>query len=237
MPLDEEDCIMKDVITLTDLLEKTLAAYKKASSNSKNESIANLIAESLKGMMDDIQKSIGTYEDKQQRKQQQSKDKSPNFNNDDDIESNISYTTALTTNSNFVNGLQNSPSFDNNNSSKDSSKALSPLLETPPPSTRPSKSENQQERLSEDHTQNLLEKYSELLVKMVEEKMSKINTPSPSNSEFTLVTSPIISNGNNNSNHVFTSTSTSNSRSTKSRSTNGGIPMGIGRPKTIKSPR
>src|SRR4051812_18555010 len=113
---DEEDCIMKDVITLTDLLEKTLAAYKKASSNPKDESVARVISESLKGMMEDIQKSIDINEDKQQ--QQQSKDKSPSSNNEvdrDDVELNVSYTTTLRTDSNVVvNGLQNSPPFDNN---------------------------------------------------------------------------------------------------------------------------
>jgi hypothetical protein len=222
---ENEDGIMKDVIMLTDLLEKVLTTYNKASSNKKNESITKLLSESLKGMMEDIQKSIGIEDNKQQ----QSKDKSPKMpeivepinnshtDHDDegDLDSNVSYTTALTTT-----GVQYSPPVTNNNSSKDLN-TLSP---------HPSKSENQQEQLSEDNTQNLLEKYSDLLVKMVEEKISKINTPPPNsilNGNTPLVTSPILSNGIN---------STSN-KPTKSRSFGGVIPVGIGRSKTSKSSR
>lgn len=206
---------------LTDLLEKVLTTYNKASSNKKNESITKLLSESLKGMMEDIQKTIGIEDNKQQ---QQSKDKSPkvpeivepiissNIDHDDegDVESNVSYTTALTTN-----GVQYSPPINNTNNLSNDSNTLSP---------RP-------EQLSEDNAQNLLEKYSDLLVKMVEDKISKINTPPPSNSILNgntpLVTSSVLSNGTN---------STSN-RPSKGRSFSGVIPVGIGRSKTSKSTR
>ncbi|PKC16842.1 hypothetical protein RhiirA5_347084, partial [Rhizophagus irregularis] len=172
---------MKDVIMLTDLLEKVLTTYNKASSNKKNESITKLLSESLKGMMEDIQKCIGIEDNKQQPKVPEIVEpiNSNNIDHDDegDVESNVSYTTALTTH-----GVQYSPPINNtNNLSNDSNK--------------------QQEQLSEDNTQNLLEKYSDLLVKMVEDKITKINTPPPSNSipngNTPLVTSPVLSNGTN----------------------------------------
>lgn len=196
---------------LTDLLEKVLTTYNKASSNKKNESITKLLSESLKGMMEDIQKCIGIEDNKQQPKVPEIVEpiNSNNIDHDDegDVESNVSYTTALTTH-----GVQYSPPINNtNNLSNDSNK--------------------QQEQLSEDNTQNLLEKYSDLLVKMVEDKITKINTPPPSNSipngNTPLVTSPVLSNGTN---------STSN-RPSKSRSFGGVIPVGIGRSKTSKSTR
>ncbi|CAB5191887.1 uncharacterized protein OCT59_005327 [Rhizophagus irregularis] len=208
---DNEDGIMKDVIMLTDLLEKVLTTYNKASSNKKNESITKLLSESLKGMMEDIQKCIGIEDNKQQPKVPEIVEpiNSNNIDHDDegDVESNVSYTTALTTH-----GVQYSPPINNtNNLSNDSNK--------------------QQEQLSEDNTQNLLEKYSDLLVKMVEDKITKINTPPPSNSipngNTPLVTSPVLSNGTN---------STTN-RPSKSRSFGGVIPVGIGRSKTSKSTR
>ena len=190
---------MRDVITLSDLLERILGAHKKASSNSKNESIARIISESLKGMMDDIQKSIDFNEDKPKQQDKTSNlVKTPEIigHNNGDVVPNVSYTT---------NGVQHSSSF--NSLSKNSSNIL-----------------DSEKQLSEDHTQNLLlEKYSDLLIKMVEEKLSKVNIP-PLNSEF-IVTSPIISNGTN------------SSRPTKGRSSSGGIPVGIGRPKTSKSPK
>ncbi|CAG8605380.1 14338_t:CDS:10 [Funneliformis mosseae] len=249
-----EDGVMEDVLSLAVVLERTLAAYKKASSpKTKNESIAKLISESLIGMMDDIQKSIGINVNEQQFRTKNRSPETPEINepisgNDadhDDVESNVSYSTALTTNSNFVvNGLQSSPPFNNNNnSSKNSSTRLSPLLETQssPPSSSQRLLTSEKQQLSEGHTQKLLEKYSDMLVKMVEEKMSKVNAPSQTNETTTLVTSPIITNGTNaNNNHISsiaTITSISNGKTTKGRSPSGGIPIGVGRSKTSKSSR
>ncbi|CAI2177185.1 1880_t:CDS:10 [Funneliformis geosporum] len=203
-----EDCIMEDVLSITVLLERTLAAYKKASSpKTKNESIAKLISESLIGMMDDIHKSIGINVNEQKfRSKNKSEINEPICGNadHDDVESNVSYTTAVTTNSNFVG--QSSPPFNNNNnSSKNSSTVLSPLLETqssPLSSSPPRPLTSEKQQLSESHTHNLLEKYSDMLVKMVEEKMSKVKASSQTNETTTLVTSPILTNGTNANNNL-----------------------------------
>ncbi|RIB24623.1 hypothetical protein C2G38_643035 [Gigaspora rosea] len=178
-----EDSIMDDVLTMTVLLERTLSAYKKVSlPASKNESMAKLISESLNGMMDDIRKSLEINEDLTNNHVSESTKSQINvpelivpghdtYRDEGDIESNLSYSTNITSYS-MVNGDHE------NMSSTDATSRMSSSLTPPPPpsSPRPSKPLTQQlQQLPEGYTQNLLEKYSDLLVKMVEEKMDAKN--------------------------------------------------------------
>ncbi|CAG8462322.1 6111_t:CDS:10 [Cetraspora pellucida] len=174
-----EDCVMDDVLTMTVLLERTLLAYKKVSSSaSKNESIAKLISESLSGMMDDISKSLKVNEEQTNDQVNESIRGHINvpeiiepgqdiYRDEGDIESMTSY--------GIVNGDHEHVTSTDTTFRMSSSLTPSP----PPPSPRPSSPLTQQLRqLPEGYTQNLLEKYSDLLVKLVEEKMdarAKVN--------------------------------------------------------------
>ncbi|CAG8496566.1 11199_t:CDS:10 [Acaulospora colombiana] len=200
-----DDQINEDAI-MNDVLTMTVLLERtliayKKAASSNNESMTKLISDSLVNMMDDIKKSIGV-------------------GNDDDygeIESNNSYNTAITTHSYTANGNGSSTSLHKG-------VLLSPLASPPPTS----KSFNQ---LSEGATQNLLEKYSDLLLTMVEEKLtakaksSKTsadelgNDNSTNNANTTASSSPVL---------TFTNASSSNTASTngrpvKSRNTSGGI--------------
>ncbi|CAG8472313.1 28624_t:CDS:10 [Gigaspora margarita] len=181
-----EDNVMDDVLTMTVLLERTLSAYKKASSpTSKNESMAKLISESLNGMMDDIRKSLEINEDLTNHHVSESTKSQINvpelivpghdtYRDEGDIESNLSYSTNITSYS------------------------------------------MQLQQLPEGYTQNLLEKYSDLLVKMVEEKMDAKNKVNVDES----ISCTSLSNNNDN-NTLMVGTPAANVKYTKS--TKGGM--------------
>lgn len=219
---------MDDLLKLTVYLERTLNAYKKASSS--NEIVAKLISDSLISMMSDISKIINTekqsmsqdndndnyHDEKIGHKQvnnenhsgttkfgnnELSNDTNDENDNDNDYHeeniSNYSYYTAITTHS-------------NENGSTEISNG--PLV-TP---TSPSSGQNLQ--LPEGVMHSLLEKYSELLVKTVDEKITaRFTSIKPSTDEL-----------------ESDSTTTSNSiKSTKP--IKGSIPVGISKNKVSKS--
>ncbi|CAG8598342.1 10987_t:CDS:2, partial [Diversispora eburnea] len=219
-----EDNVMDDLLNMTILLERTLNAYKKASNN---ESMAKLISDSLLNMMDDISKSINierqsnnenhdnsnnclkeeeinrksVNNDKQFMNDNDNKDS--NYHEEEENDSNNSYYTAITSHSN-----ENELSPNINNINKSNLMSMSP----------PSKPNLQ---LSEEVMYDFLEKYSELLIKTVDEKITAKFTP-------TLVTKSSIDELG--SNCINTNLSSKSTKSIK-----GSIPVGISKNKFSKS--
>jgi len=163
------------------LLERTLGAYKKATSsiaagNAKNQSVRTLISVSLVEMMDDIRESLGmTKESTSTQKNQTDADAvagkrvtehvDANVEGDDecDADSSNSYATASTT-------LRDH----NNRIECKSPESINFLAPPSPAASSQSKSALAvpHNMISDDSAQVLLEKYSDILVKMVQDKLS-----------------------------------------------------------------
>ena len=174
-----EDAIADDVYNMSVLLERTLSAYKKVSSslaagNTKNESVQTLISVSLVEMMDDIRESLGmTKESASTQKNETDADfvagkrvtehVDADVEGDDeecDADSSNSYATASTTLRDHSNRIECK--------SPESTNLLAPLS---PAASSQSKSALA-DLISDDSAQVLLEKYSDILVKMVQDKLS-----------------------------------------------------------------
>ncbi|CAG8573165.1 899_t:CDS:10, partial [Paraglomus occultum] len=174
-----EDAIADDVYNMSVLLERTLGVYKKVTSsiaggNTKNESVQTLISASLMEMVDDIRKSLDMTKESSstQEKQTGAAGKRVTAQVDADVEgdddeecdadSSNSYATASTT-------LR-----DHNNRIECKSPESTNLLAPPSPASSPSGSAlaAPHNMISDDSAQVLLEKYSDILVKMVQDKLS-----------------------------------------------------------------